>query len=249
MRRKLGMICMFLGTILILIALSLVLFNKYEDNKAGNSAEDILATLKDRTPDPDSKQIDTTSTQSDTVSNKESSGINSKNEQAGSNFENSKNSGNSGNSGNSNFSFSNQEQSANRSSTGFSMSQTSIGGYEYIGYLSIPALNRELPVMAEWSYPRLRISPCRFSGSIETNDLVIMAHNYSRHFGQISSLQSGDLVVFTDVNGVASIYEVAEVDTLNPTAVEEMTSREWPLTLFTCTYGGQSRITVRCVKS
>lgn len=240
MRRKLGMTCMALGAVLILIALSLVLFNRYEDNKAGQSAEDILETLKDRTPNPDSKQQDTSSTQNDNASNQGASGINDKNGQG---------SESSGNSDDSTPSFSNEDQVLGRSSTGFSMSQTAIGGYGYIGYLSIPALNRELPVMAEWSYPRLRISPCRFSGSVETDDLVILAHNYSRHFGKISSLKSGDLVVFTDVNGLASIYEVAEIDTLNPTAVAEMTSGEYPLTLFTCTYGGQSRVTVRCIKA
>lgn len=237
MRHKFGIICMFLGTVLILLALSLVLFNRNEDKKAGESAEDILETLKDRTQNPDSKQQDTSSTQNDNASNKGASGINAKNEQGN------------GNSESSTPSFSNQDQTLGRSSTGFSMSQTAIGGYGYIGYLSIPALNLELPVMAEWSYPRLRISPCRFSGSVETDDLVILAHNYSRHFGKISSLKSGDLVVFTDVNGLASIYEVAEIDTLNPTAVEEMTSGEYPLTLFTCTYGGQSRVTVRCIKA
>jgi sortase A len=39
---------------------------------------------------------------------------------------------------------------------------------------------------------------------------------------------------------------VAEVETLEPTAVEEMTNSGYALTLFTCTYGGQSRVTVRC---
>ena len=33
---------------------------------------------------------------------------------------------------------------------------------------------------------------------------------------------------------------------LRPTAVEEMTSGTFDLTLFTCTYGGRSRITVYC---
>lgn len=233
MRRKFGIICMFLGTVLILLALSLVLFNRNEDKKAGESAEDILSTLQDRIPDPDldsDSDSDPDSKNTNTTAKQQNSNNNQENAEYSSNL-------------------SNQDQASGRSSSSFSMPQTAIGGYGYIGYLSIPALNRELPVMAEWSYPRLRISPCRFSGSVETDDLVILAHNYSRHFGKISSLKSGDLVVFTNVNGLASIYEVAEIDTLNPTAVEEMTSGEYPLTLFTCTYGGQSRVTVRCIKA
>ena len=48
------------------------------------------------------------------------------------------------------------------------------------------------------------------------------------------------------MNGAVTSYEVVEVDILNPTAIEEMTDSGFDLTLFTCTYGGQSRVTVRC---
>jgi len=36
------------------------------------------------------------------------------------------------------------------------------------------------------------------------------------------------------------------VETLMPTDIKEMTSGEFDLTLFTCTVGGQYRVTVRC---
>lgn len=121
-----------------------------------------------------------------------------------------------------------------------------IDGYEYIGYLSIPSLGLELPVMSDWSYPQLRIAPCRYSGSIWSDDMVLMAHNYARHFGQLSRLSIGEEVIFKDVNGITITYEVMAIDTLNPTEVEDMTSGEYDLTLFTCTYGGKSRVTVRC---
>lgn len=77
---------------------------------------------------------------------------------------------------------------------------------------------------------------------------MIAAHNYSCHFGQIKNLKTGDEVYFTDMDGIVNNYTVAEIDILNPTAVEEMTSGEFDLTLFTCTYGGQSRVTVRCMR-
>ena len=34
------------------------------------------------------------------------------------------------------------------------------------------------------------------------------AHNYPSHFGRLSELQSGDVVVFTDVTGTTHRYEV-----------------------------------------
>ena len=48
------------------------------------------------------------------------------------------------------------------------------------------------------------------------------------------------------MDGNLFTYEMAERETLMPTSVEEMTSGDWDLTLFTCTVGGQSRVTVRC---
>lgn len=129
------------------------------------------------------------------------------------------------------------------------MTEAEIDGYAYIGYLSIPSLKLELPVMSEWDYTRLKVAPCRYAGSTKTDDLVIAAHNYNRHFGPIQKLSIGDPVYFTDMDGVISGYEVAAVDILQPAAVEEMTSGEFDLTLFTCTYGGKTRVTVRCERT
>ena len=120
-----------------------------------------------------------------------------------------------------------------------------VNGYDFIGYISIPTLRLDLPVMSEWSYDNLNRSPCRYSGSPDTDDLVIAAHNYSSHFGFISSLNVGDVVNFTDIRAKQTNYRVELIDTLSPTSVAEMTAGEYDLTLFTCTYSGQARVTVR----
>jgi sortase A len=126
------------------------------------------------------------------------------------------------------------------------MTEVEIDGHTYIGYLSIPKLELELPIMADWSYPKLQISPCRYTGSVRGEDLVLMAHNYASHFGGLSKLSEGDSVIFTDMDGIITAYEVVAQDVLDPYAVEEMTSGDFDLTLFTCTYGGKSRVTVYC---
>ena len=126
------------------------------------------------------------------------------------------------------------------------MTEVEVDGNLYIGYLSIPDLGLSLPIMSTWSYPQQKIAPCRYTGSIRGEDLVLMAHNFSSHFGYISQLELGDHVSFTDMDGVTSRYEVVGKDLLEPTAVEEMTSGDFDLTLFTCTYGGASRVTVYC---
>ena len=128
------------------------------------------------------------------------------------------------------------------------MTEVEIDGYAYIGYLSIPALNLELPIMSTWSYPQLKLSPCRYTGTLRGEDLVLMAHNYSNHFGRISQLIVGDSVSFTDMDGNTTRYTVVGTDILDPNAVEVVTAGDFDLTLFTCTYGGSNRVTVYCDK-
>jgi len=128
----------------------------------------------------------------------------------------------------------------------FEMTEVEIDGYAYIGYLSIPTLELNLPIMSGWDRARLRIAPCRYYGSVNGEDLVLMAHNYKRHFGRIKELNVGDPVLFTDMDGVTTSYQVVSQDVLPPDAVEEMTAGDFALTLFTCTYGGENRISVYC---
>lgn len=129
---------------------------------------------------------------------------------------------------------------------GMDMPEKEVNGQRYIGVLNIPALSLELPVISAWSYPDLKIAPCRYSGSAYANDMVIAGHNYQSHFAKLETLSQGDAVVFTDVEGNVFPYKVVEMETLSPYAIEEMVSGDWDLTLFTCTVGGQSRVAVRC---
>ena len=130
-----------------------------------------------------------------------------------------------------------------------------IDGYEYIGILEIPSEELSLPVMAEWDYDRLKISPCRFVGSYYADDLVICAHNYDQHLGRLLSIDIGVDVYFTNVEGLTIHYIVTNRETVEPTAVEQMIENtgnsetsllDWDLTLFTCNLGGQTRCAVRC---
>ena len=121
-----------------------------------------------------------------------------------------------------------------------------IDGETYIGVVEIPSLELSLPVMSDWSYPQLKKAPCRYVGSVYSHDVVICGHNYDRHFGRLKELVPGDEVRFTDMDGNVFRYSVCAVEQLAKTAVEEMQTGDWDLTLFTCTKGGVMRVTVRC---
>lgn len=128
------------------------------------------------------------------------------------------------------------------------MEVMNIDGIDYIGTLEIPSQELLLPVTADWSYSNLKLSPCRYAGSIYTNDFVICAHNYNTHFGVLKNLQIGDIIYFRTVNNEIIEYSVVEMQILDPYSIDEMKNSEFDLTLFTCTYGGAQRVTVRANK-
>lgn len=122
------------------------------------------------------------------------------------------------------------------------MPKVVINGNEYIGYLSIPDLELELPVMADWTYAKLQVAPCRQFGSSRTDDLVIAAHNYASHFGTLKDLKDGAQITFTDMDGIVVTYSMVLLQTIHPGAIDAVQYSGHDLVLYTCTPGGAYRV-------
>lgn len=125
------------------------------------------------------------------------------------------------------------------------MTAVEIDGRYHIGLLEIPALDLTLPVQNSWSEEQLKYSPCLYEGSL-SDGMIIAGHNYRSHFAKLNTLPVGETIYFTDVDGNRWTYTIAATEIIPGYDVEAMTSGDWDLTLFTCTYGGQERYTVRC---
>ena len=131
------------------------------------------------------------------------------------------------------------------------MTSIEIDGNFYIGLIEIPEASISLPVISDWDYEKLKIAPCRFTGSVNEDDLVICAHNYSTHFSGIKWLSPGADVYFTTADGNAIHYMVTTIENVAPTDVATMIQDgvdPWDLTLFTCSTDGRTRCAVRCVR-
>ena len=126
------------------------------------------------------------------------------------------------------------------------MPTVELNGYQYIGVLDVESVELSLPVMDRWDYERLKISPCRFTGNVYQDDLVICAHNYAQHFTPLKYVPIGTEVKFTDAEGTVFRYAVSSIDTVGPNDVEGMITGDWDLTLFTCNTNGQTRCAIRC---
>lgn len=129
------------------------------------------------------------------------------------------------------------------------MKVDNVDGHDIVGVLDISKLGISLPVIAQWSYDNLRVSACRYSGTAADGNFIILAHNYTRHFAPLRRLGTGDDVEFTDNLGQTTAYRVDKVEILGGYELKRLVSSDYDLTLFTCTYGGASRVVVRCVKA
>lgn len=121
-----------------------------------------------------------------------------------------------------------------------------IKGYKTLGIISLPKLELDLPILTEWDYDRLKVGPCVYYGSIETNDLVICGHSYRTHFKYLSKLSIGDYIIITDVNNHEYIYEICDKDVINPYDIDSVIDSGYDLTLFSCYNGGTERMTIYC---
>ncbi len=128
------------------------------------------------------------------------------------------------------------------------MPEKEIDGRKYIGRLSIEKLGRELPILSEFSYDGLRVAPCRYKGSIYTNDMIIAGHNYRTHFGNFRSMAVGDRITFTDMDGNLFEYTVNAIESVDGNNIAGMEAGDWDLSIFTCNYRGDARVTLRCNK-
>ena len=140
-----GVICVLLGVVLLLAALGLYGYNRWEDAQAGAEAQTVVQDLQEKVVE--------------------------------------------------------QTQSAasapaiDTSSLDPELPVVELDGYEYVGTVSIPAIGIDLPVMSEWSYP------------------------------------------------------VSAIEVHDPTDVEAVEHSGHDLVLYTCTYGGKTRIVVFCDRS
>lgn len=114
-----------------------------------------------------------------------------------------------------------------------------------MGILKIENLELELPILEKWNYELLTVAPCRYSGSVQDRNLILLGHNYKRHFGNMHTLEAGDELVFYDMNGGAFSYEVELIEILESTQLEELVTSGYDLSIFTCTPGGQKRVVLR----
>lgn len=126
------------------------------------------------------------------------------------------------------------------------MEYSIVDNHYYIGILDLPTLGLTFPVQWGWSDELMDIAPCRYDGNTTENNMILLAHNYTTHFGRLFDLQPGHKLSFTDIHGHVIGYEVSYVEQFHRSEIHRIYEGEWDLTLFTCVPNTYNRIAVRC---
>lgn len=154
----------------------------------------------------------------------------------------------------SNFSIKNLYSASNN----YSAIKTSASNNEFssepfvIGLLKIDKINLMYPILSTVSDDLLEISPCRFYGPMpnEIGNLCIAGHNYrnQKHFGKLSSLDTGDIIEVYDLNSNKIdyiIYKKQEVTADDTSCMNQNTNGIREITLITCNTIKGTRIVIK----
>lgn len=106
----------------------------------------------------------------------------------------------------------------------------SVEKVDYVGLISFPAHDSELPVRAEWN-GRL-YSPCRYDGSIYDGSLIVGANTQKGQYDFFHEIGVTDTVFFTDMTGNRYSLEVSDILYRTGASESILYSEKSDLTLF-----------------
>lgn len=234
--KKTGIVLLTAGAVLVIAALLLFSHNRAEDKRAGESAEETLrlveAAMAEReasgetgtTPAPDADPAGgPAAADTNAPGASASPGVSPAGTETGSN--------------------------GLPAPPALDMPTVRSGAYDYIGYLDFPGYGLTMPVAATWSFPAMEISPCRHTGSVYNDNLVVAGHNYKTEFDVLFSLKAGDTVTFTDVDGNVFTYTVREFASVTPDDSDTVMNSGYALTMYTCNWDTTERVTVFCERT
>lgn len=126
------------------------------------------------------------------------------------------------------------------------MSSMEIDGESYVALLEMDMYKFKMPVRSVWDEKAVEAVPCRYSGSIYNNSLVIAATDAEGQMDFVNSVNTGDRLTVTDMRGEQFSYKVVKVENSNTATDEELNTDEFDLTIFVEYSGPTDYLFIRC---
>ena len=126
------------------------------------------------------------------------------------------------------------------------MPSMEIDGESYVALLEMDMYKFKMPVRSVWDEKAVEAVPCRYSGSIYNNSLVIAATDAEGQMDFVNSVNTGDRLTVTDMRGEQFSYKVVKVENSNTATDEELNTDEFDLTIFVEYSGPTDYLFIRC---
>lgn len=118
---------------------------------------------------------------------------------------------------------------------------------DFVALLEFPANNGILPVANNWG--NVLEHPCRFTGSVHEDALVIGATDRKGHCDFVGSISVGDAIFVTDMMGNRYSYRVSDILHSDNAYRDLLMDTDAPLTIFVKNTLSDEYILIRCTLS
>ena len=101
---------------------------------------------------------------------------------------------------------------------------------DFVALLEFPAFGSTLPVCNDWGKPNAY--PCRFTGSVYNNTLVIGSSDRKGQMDYVKELSVGDSLYITDMTGNRYTYQISDILISKDVDRDTLCSSDAQLTIF-----------------
>ena len=112
------------------------------------------------------------------------------------------------------------------------MASMEIDGVNIVGTIELEKYGLRLPIAAGWDADLLPSMPCRFTGSIYDESLIIGASDEEGQLSCATSMEVNDLIVLTDMEGGRYTYTVEAIRHSSHADLEKLQEGNFALTIF-----------------
>jgi len=112
------------------------------------------------------------------------------------------------------------------------MSAIEVDGLNVTAILEFPQYQRRLAVLSGWDAQKVGAIPCRFTGSIYDDSLIIGSSDARGQLDFASRLEVGQKLSLTDMEGNRYTYAVTAIQHTDHATLEKLQSGDQDLTIF-----------------
>ena len=120
-----------------------------------------------------------------------------------------------------------------------------VEGTDFAGVMELPAYGTTLPLCAHWNPAAVARYPCRYTGSLYDNSLIIGGSDAPGQLDFTKTVTNGDTVYVTDTTGGRYRFTVTAIEKTKDVSAENL-SRDADLTLFARNTYNLDYTVIRC---